>query len=142
MNVYRLIVQNLVTMLLVIGLLSGCTRGPMEPTRANVEKFTAIMQAASANMTAREIQAGQSSDEGKRRITKKLLVDPFEEAGFDLNATLRDFAVRLRDGNLTQDQAQAIMVVLSIYKDSVADFARWGFINTETSELVKAAANG
>ena len=90
----------LLSVLLTIGLLAGCSRSPMKPTRANVDKFTAIMQSAGASMTAKEVQEGQASDEGKKRNAKRLLVEPFEQAGFDLDATLTDYAVRLRDGCL------------------------------------------
>jgi hypothetical protein len=111
----------------------------MKPTPENVEKFLAIMQAAGGEMTAKEVQEGQASDEGKRQKARKLLVEPFEEAGFDLDATLRDYATRLRNGNLTQGEAQVVMLVIGVYKDSVTDLARWGFIKAETAALVEAA---
>jgi hypothetical protein len=114
----------------------------MKPTRANVDKFTAIMQSAGASMTAKEVQEGQASDEGKRRNAKKLLVEPFEQAGFDLDATLTDYAIRLRDGNLTQEEGEVVMLVIGIYRGAAADLARWGFIKAETRDLVVAAGNG
>jgi hypothetical protein len=134
-------VSILVSVLLAIGLFSGCSRGPMKPTKANVDKFMTIMQAAGASMTAKEVQDGQTSDKGKRRNAGKLLVEPFEQAGFDLDATLTDYAIRLRDGNLTQEEGEVVMVVIGMYKDVVPDLARWGFIKAETRDLVVAAAN-
>jgi hypothetical protein len=135
-------IQGLLVTVLAIGLLAGCSRGPMKPTKANVEEFMGIMQAAGASMTAKEAQEGFASDEGKKRNAMKLLVEPFEQAGFDLDATLRDYASRLRDGNLTQAEGEVIMVVMGIYRGVVADLARWGFIRDETRDLVVAAVNG
>lgn len=135
-------VPILLSVLLTISLLAGCSRSPMKPTRANVDKFTAIMQSAGASMTAKEVQEGQASDEGKRRNAKKLLVEPFEQAGFDLDATLTDYAIRLRDGNLTQEEGEVVMLVIGIYRGAAADLARWGFIKAETRDLVVAAGNG
>ncbi len=110
----------------------------MPPTKAQVEKFTALMEAAGQNLSTKEQQESRTSDEGNRRAVKKLLVDPFAETGFALDATLADYAARLRDGNLTRDETQAAILVLYIFQDKVADLARWGFIKSETSDLVKA----
>lgn len=126
--------------LVAISLFAGCSRGPMPPTPANADALTTIIQAAGGEMTAKEIQEGRESDEAKKRNADKLFVAPFAAAGFDLDATLADYAVRLRDGNLTQDEAQVVMGVVTIYKGMVADLARWGFIRSETRDLVVGAA--
>lgn len=131
-------IQTLLLAALAISMLAGCSRGPMPPTKVNVEKFTALMEAASQQLTAKEKQESQASDEGSKHVVKKLLIDPFTDAGFDLDATLADYAVRLRDGNVTQDETQAAILVLYIFQEKVADLARWGFIKSETRDLVKA----
>ena len=121
-------------------LLTACSRGPMPPTSANADSLTTIIQAAGREMTAKEIQEGRESDEAKKRNADKLFVAPFAAAGFDLDATLADYAIRLRDGNLTQDEAQVVMGIMTIYKSVVVDLARWGFIRSETRDLVVGAA--
>lgn len=70
---------------------------------------------------------------------KKSLVEPFEKAGYDLDATLKDFAVRLRDQNYTVAQLIVIDGVMKIYGQVVSDLARLGFIEEETANLVTSA---
>lgn len=131
-------IHRLLVTALAVGLLAGCSRGPMPPTKAQVEKFTALMESAGQNLTTKEQQDGRTTDEGNKHVVKKLLVDPFAETGFDLDTTLADYAVRLRDGNLTQDETQAAILVLYIFQDKATDLARWGFIKSETRDLVKS----
>lgn len=131
-------IHRLLVTALVVGLLAGCSRGRMPPTKVQVEKFTALMEAAGQNLTTKEQQDGRTTDDGNKHVVKKLLVNPFAETGFDLDTTLADYAVRLRDGNLTQDETEAVIVVLYILQDKVADLARWGFIKSETRDLVKS----
>jgi hypothetical protein len=124
---------------LAIGLLAGCSRGPlpaMPATQDSFGKVSDIMQEVGKNLTARDVEEGKASEEGKKAMTKKLMVEPFENAGYDLDATLKDFAVRLRDGNLTQDQGAVVMGVMGIYGEQVTNLARWGFIKEETKATV------
>ena len=125
--------------LLTIGMFAGCSRGPMPPTEESALKLFGIMQEVQKNVTAREVEDGKASDEGKKAMMKRLLVDPFAKAGYDLDATLKDFAVRLRDGNLTQDQGRVVMGLLGLYGGNISDLARWGFIKEETKNLVTSA---
>ena len=123
-----------------INLLVSCSRGPMPPTPANGDALTAIIQAAGREMTAKEMQEGRESDEAKKRNADRFFVAPFAAAGFDLDATLADYAVRLREGNLTQAEAPVVMGIMTIYKGMVADLAQWGFFRGETRDLVVGAA--
>ncbi len=135
-------IGKLSIVLLAIGLLAGCSRGPlpaMPATQDSFGKVSDIMQEVGRNLTARDVENGKASEEGKKAMTKKLMVEPFEKAGYDLDATLKDFSVRLRDGNLTQDQGAVVMGVMGIYGEQVSDLARWGFIKEETKDLVSSA---
>ena len=122
--------------LVAISLLAGCSRGPMPPTQANADALSKIIQAAGREITMKETQEGSESDEARKRNTRKLFVAPFARAGFNLDATLADYAVRLRDGNFTQDEAPVVMGIVMLYKDTAADLARWGSIRSETRGLV------
>lgn len=132
-------IQNLfVVALAAIGLLAGCSRGPMPPTKADAEKFTALMEIAGQKLSAKEQQESRTTDEGHRRAVEKLLVDPFAAAGFDLDATLTDYAQRLHNGNLTEDETQIAILVLYVFQDKSDDLARWGYIRSETRNLIKS----
>lgn len=110
----------------------------MEPTKANAEKFTSRMEVAGQTVTASEKQESQSTDEGRKRLVKKMLVEPFADAGFDLDATLANYAKRLNDGSLTNDEQQVAILVLYMFQTEAPDLARWGYIRNETKDLVKA----
>ncbi len=94
------------------------------------------MQANNNDIPASEIADGRAGDEVKKAIMKKALIDPFEKAGYDFDATLKEFAVRLRDDNLPRDQVAAAMKMMNIYGEQVADLARLGLIKEETRDLV------
>lgn len=111
----------------------------MEPTKENAEKFTARMNAAGEAVTAKEKQESQASDDGKKRLVKKLLVKPFADAGFDLDTTLASYATRLSEGSFTYDEQQVAILILYMFQTEAPDLARWGFIKNETRDLVKAA---
>ena len=125
---------------LAAGIFSGCAAGPMEPTREDFEEVFDQIQIAGRQLTAKEIAEIQTSDEAKRRYMKRVFVDPVDEAGFDLDATLADFAVRLRDGDFTEEEASIALGMLTAYKGMVVDLARWEIIGGETRDLVLAVA--
>jgi len=133
-----------VTFLLVVtlaaGMLSGCAAGPMEPTRENFEEVSDEIQAAGRTLTAKEIAEVQVNDDAKRRQLTRVFVEPVEDAGFDLDATLADFAKRLRDGEFTEDEATVALGMLSVYRGIVGDLARWKIIREETRDLVLSAS--
>ena len=118
--------------IMLVGILSGCTRGPMPPNKESADKVADRIQEAGKNVTEKEVEDGKASDEGKKALVNKMIVEPFERAGYDLNATLEDFAVRLRDKNFTQDEGEVIMLVMSIYGEQAEDLAHFGFISDQT----------
>jgi len=124
---------------LVAGLFAGCAAGPMEPTRENFDEVFDRIQAAGRNLTAKEMAEVQVNDDAKRRYLTRAFVDPVEDSGFDLDATLAGFATRLRDGDFTEDEATVAFGMLGVYKGLVVDLARWELIRVETRDLVLAA---
>jgi hypothetical protein len=118
--------------IMLVGILSGCSRGPMPPNKESADKVADRIQEAGKNVTEKEVEDGKASDEGKKALMHKMLVEPFENAGYDLNATLEDFAVRLRDKSFTQDEGEVMMLVMSIYGEQAEDLAHFGFISEQT----------
>lgn len=112
---------------------------PMAPTLANFQKVSDAVRVAGDRVTEREIQDARANDEAMKKLIKKTLVDTVDDAGFDLDATLKDFATRLRAGNYTQDEGVIVMGFIALYKDHVADLARWGFIHADTKDSVEHA---
>jgi hypothetical protein len=109
---------------------------PKPTAEADFSKRADPMQANNNDIPASEIADGRAGDEVKKAIMKKALIDPFEKAGYDFDATLKEFAVRLRDDNLPRDQVAAAMKMMNIYGEQVADLARLGLIKEETRDLV------
>jgi hypothetical protein len=109
----------------------------MEPTRSNFEEVVGnIKLAATQGITAKEAQDSKISDQAEKGVMKKLMVEPFTDAGFSLDATLNEFAGRTLDGSYTIEQGSIAEMVLAIYREKAADLARWGFIRAETKALM------
>ena len=140
MRKHTVTIAFLLVAALAIGLLAGSVTGPMEPTRDNFEEVFDQIQIAGRQLTAKEMAEIQTSDAAKRRYMKRVFVDPVDEAGFDLDATLADFAVRLRAGDFTEEEASIALGMLTAYKGMVVDLARWEIIGGETRDLVLAVA--
>jgi hypothetical protein len=112
---------------------------PMPPTEENFKKVAANMQEVQKDITPKNAAGGKTGDEGQKEMAKKLFVQPFEEAGYDLDATLRDYATRIRNGDLTQDQGTIVMGVVAIYSQELPDLTRWGFIREDTEKSLTSA---
>lgn len=136
--------KNISVIAALVSLLAtvGCSPSTMKPTQENFDKVAARMHEATQSVTAREGDDAKASDEGKKHVEEKLLVDPFKEAGFNLDATLKDYAIRVRDGNATQDESEIVMGILVLYKDQAPDLARWGFIQPATKNLIESVFGG
>ena len=108
----------------------------LSPAHGNGLKGVGLEQAVANGITLKDIEDAAASDEGRKAAMKKVLLDPFEQVGYDFDAALRDCAVRVRDGNLSPDQATAARSMMSVYAEQAADLVRWGLIKEETRDLV------
>jgi hypothetical protein len=112
----------------------------MAPTDENMEKFGAAVKEIAKNLTAREEDLGKSdTEEGKKFALKKVIVEPFEMCGFDLDATLKDYSTRMKDGNYTRDQGQVMTMVYMLCSEKIDDLVTYGFVQGGTRDMFKAA---
>jgi hypothetical protein len=108
----------------------------MQPSEGDLVRVSEAIQKAAKAITIRESNEATSSDEAKKGLIKKVYVETFEREGFDLDATLKNFSTRMRSGDVTPDEASVAFAVIAVYEGQAADFARWGFISQETSDLI------
>jgi hypothetical protein len=133
----RFSIAHLGIAMLAAVLVTACSRGPMPPTESALGKVVDNMKEVDNGLTEREIENGKASEKGKKAMIEKVMVEPFQDAGYDLDATLEDFTIRLREGNFTQEQGAVITGFMSIYGEAAEDLARFGFIKEQTLNDLK-----
>ena len=117
------------------------TLRPMRPTKEDIERFKEGEQSAEQALIARQIKAPIIGDENEQKnAAKKMFVDPFIDNGFDLDATLKSFSVRMQEHNFTQEESISVTTILQIYSGVVNDLAKWGYISEDAKNAVLASS--
>ena len=130
------------TLILVLGVLAigmlvtAGFRGSPAAAADGTGIHMAIREFGEPDWTSMKDQKNSKADEYLRQVAKRLLVDPFVEGGRDLDGTLAEYASRLRDQSLSPEEEAAVAVLVGIYRNAVADLARWGFISKRTRNLL------
>jgi len=113
----------------------------MRPTKEDIERFKESEQSAEQALIARQIKAPIIGDDNEQKnAAKKMFVDPFIDNGFDLDATLKSFSVRMQEHNFTQEESISVTTILQIYSGVVNDLAKWGYISEDAKNAVLASS--
>jgi hypothetical protein len=117
------------------------TLRPMRPTKEDIARFEESEQSAQRALAARQIKAPIIGDDNEQKnAAKKMFVDPFIDNGFDLDATLKSFSVRMQEHNFTQEESISVTTILQIYSGVVIDLAKWGYISEDAKNAVLASS--
>lgn len=111
----------------------------MAPTRENAEAMIERMDQAHKKLSVRAIEEARSNDEARRQNARRVFVEPVSDAGYDFDATLRHYSQGLIDGSFTQEEAEISAYFLTLYRASMDDLMRWGFLKKDTHELMTKA---
>ena len=129
--------SSIIIAVLVTALLSGCGKAVLKPTESDVMKVATAMQESATAVTAKEVEAAQTSAEGKKALLKKTIVDSFSAAGFDADQSLQSFAKKWIEKDVTQEEAQYVMVLLNPIIQSLPQLKEHSLLAPETIALLE-----
>jgi hypothetical protein len=120
-------------------ILAGCSPKVMEPTESNFAHWSEQVQQVGLKITAKERKEADSNRAAKLRLMRALYMDTFDSEGYDFDATVKDYAIRTRDGNYTQgEDGQVIAVFLYSITPMIDDLVEAGVVSEETRSLVNS----
>jgi hypothetical protein len=128
--------------LLSLSLLPACSRATLQPNRANVEEVMEAMCQAQLALSAKDGEAAESSDEGRRAAYDKLFIEPIRKSGYDPDASLQEFAKKLINDDCTPEERGVIEKFLPFYVKWAGDLGNLGLIDQRTAELLEKVQLG
>lgn len=120
-------------MALATGLLGACSGSAVGTGGDELERIMVAVSWAGHGVTSAEMASARSSDEIKRKMLKRVLIDPITRAGYDPDRSIQVLTDTYLNLELPEEKASDIASFLGVYAECSTDLQRLDLILPETA---------